>query len=108
MLKVENGNIKLTRGDTGPLTVKMEQDGAEVEVGPNDQLTLTIKRSTTSADALVEKTVTGTNDIVIDPADTEGLAYGSYKYDVELTTENGGVFTVVGPATFRIGEEVTW
>ena len=108
MLKVENGTIKLTRGDTAPLTVKLEQDGEEVEVGPNDQLTLTVKRSTTTADALVEKTVTGTNDIVIDPADTEELAYGSYKYDVQLTTEDGGVYTVAGPATFRIAEEVTW
>lgn len=108
MLKVENGNIRLTRGDSATLTVKLEQDGAEVEVGPNDQLTLTVKRSTTSADALVEKTATGTNTIAIDPADTEELAYGSYKYDVQLTTEDGGVYTVVGPATFRIAEEVTW
>lgn len=41
-------------------------------------------------------------------AETERLAYGTYVYDIQLTTEDGTVDTVVPPHPFVLKEEVTF
>lgn len=109
MLTVSSSNITLTRGDTARLDVELaDESGAAYEMGAGDVLALTVKRSASDTDALVSKALTGSSTFVLDPADTSGLAYGRYRYDVQLTTAAGDVCTVVGPAAFTVAEEVTW
>lgn len=42
----------------------------------------------------------------LDPADTEGLPFGMYKYDIEITRINGDVDTFIRNADFSLTEEV--
>lgn len=42
----------------------------------------------------------------IDPEDTKNLNFGTYVYDVELTTKDGIVDTFITPSSFKITEEV--
>lgn len=109
MLKVSNGVVTLTRGDTARLSVDLTgEDGTAYEMAAGDTLALTVKRSTADADALISKESKGSSAFVLDPSDTSGLAYGRYRYDVQLTTAGGDVCTVCGPSAFVVGEEVTW
>ena len=104
-----NGTIQLTRGDSAELAVTIvnKDDESEYEIKENDKLTFSVKRNVKTNEYALQKTVTGTNIIPIDPADTTNLEFAKYQYDVQLTTENGKVFTVVAPSTFEITAEVT-
>ncbi len=103
------GYIKLTRGDTARLTVDISNDlsGDSYEIAPEDTLTLSVKKSIRDEETCLQKTVTGSNTIYIQPNDTKHLAFGKYKYDVQLTTAGGDVFTVIEPSDFEIMQEVT-
>lgn len=109
MLNVlDDNSIELTRGDTARLSVSVtNDDGEEYEIQSDDTLTLSIKKSVNDAEALVTKTVVGINHFHIEPKDTSGLDFGKYKYDVQLTTADGDVHTVITPSTFKITQEVT-
>lgn len=102
------GEIGLTRGDTARLTVSITNDaGEEYEIQPEDTLTLSVKKAVTDAEYALQKTVKGANLFYIEPKDTAGLAFGKYKYDVQVTTAEGEVYTVIAPSTFEILQEVT-
>lgn len=110
MLQIKSdGTIRLTRGDTAELKVDLVYDGTENKyvMNSSDKLTLTIKKSTKDVQHLVQKVVTGTDTIVIEPADTAGLSFGKYKYDVQLDTVDGKTYTPVEVSVFEILEEVT-
>ena len=111
MLRIyADGSIELTRGDTARITVNIanDADGNDYALSSGDILTLTIKKSAKDSEILVQKVLTGSNLFHIEPSDTEGLDFKTYKYDVQLTTESGDVYTVVGPNSIRITEEVTY
>lgn len=110
MLYVESdGTIKLTRGDTARLTVSAinETTNDSYIFDEKDTLVITIKKSTKDTSPLIQKTIIGSNIFTIEPNDTSSLSFGSYKYDVELRTDGGDVFTIIGPTTFEILHEVT-
>ena len=46
--------------------------------------------------------------ITINPEDTEDLEFGCYVYDVQMTFASGSVKTLVKPAKFFVGGEVTY
>lgn len=104
----ENGEIELTRGDSAYLKVNVTKDDGEAyEFQNGDSLTLSLKKSTKDEEALMTKTAIASDTFHIKPKDTSGLSFGKYKYDVQLTTADGDVFTVIPPSTFKIAEEVT-
>lgn len=105
-----DGTIQLTRGDTARLSVSIKNDltGSDYEMASDDILRLTIKKTVNDATSAVQKVVTGSNQFYIEPKDTEELSFGKYLYDVELTTANGDVYTVIVPTTFEILKEVTY
>lgn len=110
MLKVfDDNNIELTRGDTARLAVTVTDDdtGEEYDIQSTDVLTLSIKKKTKDSEALVSKSVEGSNVFRIEPKDTSELKFGSYVYDVQINTADGDVYTVIPPSEFKIGEEVT-
>lgn len=110
MLYLESdGTIKLTRGDTARLTVDIDNDidSNEYIIQEEDTLTLTIKKNISDTVPVLQKINKGSNVFHITPSDTSQLDFGSYKYDIELTTADGDVYTVIGPATFILLKEVT-
>ena len=111
MLYIEkDGTVRLTRGDSAILTVDLtyKDTGTPYEIGEHDTVTMTVKKSAKNPDFVMQKKVVGSTSIYIQPSDTKGLAFGKYKYDVELTTAGGDVYTFIEPTTFEVLEEVTW
>lgn len=111
MLKVDLDNsIRLTRGDTAYLTVEIKDEltGDEYRLGAGERLTLTVRQPTAPFAICIQQVRQASNRFKILPEETTRLAYGSYRYDVELMRENGDIHTVIEPASFRICEEVTY
>lgn len=111
MLYVENDNtIRLTRGDTAKLVISITSDTTndEYTIEDTDTLTFTVRRKTCDPEILIQKTVTGTGSIDLEPSDTDGMCPTAYVYDVQLDKTNGDVFTVIPPTTFRLLPEVTY
>ena len=109
MLKVtSNGDISLTRGDSAWLTVPLtlEDTGEPYEMTAADTLTLSVKKTVKDVDFAFQKILVGSNTFHIEPKDTAGLDFGKYKYDVQLDTESGDVFTVIDTSTFEVLTEV--
>lgn len=110
MLYVESDNtIRLTRGDTAYLEIPIINDITEEEytIAPDDTLVFSVKRTIKDPTVCFSKTVKGTNTIHIKPADTCQCEFGKYKYDVQLTTAAGDVYTVIEPTCFEVLAEVT-
>ena len=109
MLYIDDKTIKLTRGDTARLTVPIINlaNNGEYTMESGDILYFTVKKTAKDIDFLFQKSVTGSNLIHIRPEDTADLSFGKYKYDVQLTTATGDVYTVIEPSTFEVMEEIT-
>lgn len=110
MFKVYNdGSVELTRGDSAHLavTITNDVDGSVYEIQPDDTLTLSMKKYVNDESPCLQKTIKGSNTFHLKPDDTRGLNFGKYKYDVQLTTAEGDVYTVLGPETFELLSEVT-
>lgn len=109
-------SIKLTRGDTAMFTINIDNESTEGPyiIGENDILKFTVRKSENDEIFSFQKVVQGSASIVIEPEDTSSLDFGKYKYDVELTTTTGDVYTVIGAddrnklPTFEILKEVTY
>lgn len=111
MLYVNADNsIRLTRGDTARLSVPIVNDltGNAYEMATTDKLKMSIKKKETDSEPLIQKILTGSNNFHICPSDTKYLQFGKYVYDVELTTEDGDVYTVIEPSVFELLKEVTY
>ena len=111
MLYVEaDGTIRLTRGDTARLSLDIRKCRTEEEyvLAPGDILRFTIKRSVEDSNTILQKVLKETTTLHLLPEDTADLPYGKYKYDIELTTETGDVYTIVEPSTFELMKEVTF
>lgn len=110
MLYIEsNGTIRLTRGDTARLTVSITNTigGQPYEIADDDTLTLSVKKNVNEPEPTIQKVIVGSDTFHIEPNDTNGLAFAKYKYDVQLTTASGDVFTVIEPSIFELMQEVT-
>lgn len=111
MLKISKDNtIRLTRGDTAWLPVRITNTATNEEhpLTDKDTLTLTVRKHCLNTNACLQKTLVGENIFHIEPKDTADLAFGRYKYDVQLTTAAGDVYTVIAPTGFEIMQEVTY
>lgn len=107
---LEDGTIRITRGDTARIKVDVNDitNGVAYELQQNDVLVLTVKKAVTDSVYVIQKIEKGGSAFHIEPSDTEKLKFGNYKYDVQLTTEMGDVYTIVEPSTFEVMKEVTY
>lgn len=105
----DDGTIRLTRGDTARLTIPIINSASNSEyiMQSGDVLFFTVKKSAKDTNYLLQKKSTGINSIHIKPEDTDNLSFGKYKYDVQLTTAFGDVYTIIEPSVFEIMEEIT-
>ncbi len=106
MLRINNSTISLTRGDTARIELAISKDGAVYDFS-QDTVVFSVKKSTSSPDYIIHKQVVD-GVIYLKPEDTAHLQVGSYKYDVQLTTQSGDVCTVIPPSVFNVEPEVTW
>ena len=108
-----NYAIAMTRGDSESLTVKKKNDvWAEGEV-----ITFTV-RDGADGEILLQKAVSEFDDegaavIAINPADTQGLDFGSYVYDIQYSNAAGTVTTLIPPRPgklpkFTLTQEATY
>ena len=107
MFKISNKMIRITRGDTGIFTLSVKSGGQSYDYS-NDQVLFTVKKSMNTKEIIFQKTIEYGQTVTILPEDTAGLPCGTYTYDVQVTTANGVVNTVITPNPFIIEPEVTW
>lgn len=109
MFTISGGNITLTRGDTAYLALDLTVNDEPYTYTEGDEIVLSVRKTTRDDDTqyLFQKVVPAGEMFVIEPEDTKPLDYGRYKFDIQLNTVKGEIFTVIGPADFRISEEVT-
>lgn len=111
MIQVASDNsIELTRGDSAYIRVPIflnNGEGDEYLLDPMDRLIFSLKKTISDTEYTFQKKLTGDNVFHIEPVDTKDLEYGSYRYDVELITKAGDVFTVIAPTSFKLTSEVT-
>ena len=105
-MKLNGINISMVRGDSESLTVT-----CSTPFSAGDTVYLTVREDAES-DIAMQKIVTEFPDgkavFIIEPDDTEGLDFGNYVYDIQVTWAGGVVKTLVGPARWRLTEEVTY
>jgi hypothetical protein len=109
MLEIlENGDIRLTRGDTARLKFNLTNTVTKqpYEVQSDDVVTFTVKQDYESEEILIEKKSTGVAEAHIKPEDTKPLPFGKYKYDVQITTADGDNYTPIEKKTFHVDKEV--
>ena len=113
-MRIEGTDIFMTRGDTGSITVTVKNKaGKIVPLVDGDTLYLTVKESKATTVKALQKTVTafqedGRGVIPINPADTSGLKFGNYWYDIQLNKADGSVYTIVKHSRFIVEVEITY
>lgn len=111
MLEIIGNRIRMTRGDSAYMTVKLTRaiPGCEEEeytMAEDDTLTMTVRKNI-RADTAIIKTAVGSASFRFVPSDTEDLSPGCYIYDVQLTTAAGDVYTVTDREEFILMDGVT-
>ena len=106
--KRKYNKIMLTRGDSASILIEIvDLEGKKYEIQPADTIKFTV-RYPGSDEVAIEKIASSDHYIIFAPADTSSLNIGLYQYDVQLTTGNGNVYTVVVPTIFELTGEVTY
>lgn len=107
MLKTIGTNIELTRGDTAELSLDVKKNDGTAYDFSSDTVVFTVKTNTVTSEIMFQKTFSS-GEIKINPEDTSNMKYGTYKYDVQITTAGGDVYTVIPPSDFIVAQEVTF
>ena len=111
MFKVDKDNtIHLTRGDTARFSIGRIVNtvtNTNYPPTPEHTVTMTIKKTVLDAAPCVQIIVPGGEVLHIKPEDTKEMAFGKYVYDVQLTTADGDVYTIIPPTPFDLLKEVT-
>jgi hypothetical protein len=111
-----NHNIQLTRGDSFSFT--LNENGVAKVFGAQDKVYLTARLKVDDTEALISKEFTpdGNGNILIEvvPSDTKDLAVCTAFYDIQWTTGDGDIYTIIPTSgntanvpTFQICQEVT-
>ena len=109
MLQITSNEVYLTRGDSADIQVTIyDMNGDVYTLQTGDVLTFTMKYNCITEDKIMQKNITTDSTIHITPSDTNELSYGKYYFDVQLTMNDGSVYTVIEPHNFNIMKEVTF
>ena len=107
MQAIDNNIIYLTRGDTCVINLKVEDTEGNDYDYSGDTVLFTVKRNPNDKAIVIQKTFTD-GKITLSPDDTEGVQFGQYYFDVQLTKQDGTVDTVIPCSIMNIMAEVTW
>jgi hypothetical protein len=105
--------IALTRGDSAVLKIALtDAEGNVYTPGANDVIRFAVKKNFKDEQVLlsINAVIDGSDiTLTIPPSATKSMAFGSYKYDIQLTSGTGAnqiVDTFIDKATFTITEEI--
>lgn len=113
--KVEGTTISLTRGDSLFLQLELKKNGETYYPVSGDVIRFALKHpqmnpnKTDFVDAvplLVREIPNNTLLFELQPSDTEGLGFGTYVYDIQITYASGAVDTFIANSKFIITPEV--
>lgn len=104
---IDGTNISLTRGDSLILNFTIKKNDEDYTPVAGDVVRFALKHHIPDDEPIILRTADTTEmTITLNPEDTKELAFGTYVYDIELTTVDGFVDTFIGPSKFKITEEV--
>lgn len=107
---VKKTSITLTRGDTFKAQISItDKDGNPYVPQEGDTVRFAMKKSYLDPDTevLIRKNIPmDTLILTLEPEDTKELPFGSYVYDIQLTTAAGEVDTFITKASLTLTEEV--
>ena len=112
---VQGTTIRLTRGDSMTLDVKLYDGDAPYIPVSTDSIRFALKHSRLNVagtdyqdqNPLITKTIPyDTMTLSFVPLDTKSLGFGSYEYDIEITHGDGTVDTFITASPFIITREV--
>ena len=88
VLRAQTNRLLVTRADSAsfPLTInKLDGENFVPDKTKGEKVTFTVRQGPKSDEypVIIQKDIAGTR-IDIEPADTEGMEYGSYFFDVEV------------------------
>lgn len=81
------------------------EDGSNYVPRESDKVYFRLKKFATYPDILIEKQLSGLI-LELTPADTIGLDFGVYRYEIELVTGDGRHYTVICDEPFVIEKEI--
>lgn len=107
MIKIVDGNIYLTRGDSAILELTiLDEDGQTWTPAEGDKVIFCMKKAAINPAVLLKiEAVSGSTDIIINPEDTKELTPGQYIYDIHAELAGGDVYTVIADKIFEVGKE---
>lgn len=111
-MKVMKTNLSMIRGDSESIKISLKnQEKESIPLVEGDTIYFTVKSSARADKKEIQKIVTefvdGSAYIEIAPEDTNELAFKKYRYDIQLTTKDGTVKTIIPASDFIIEEEIT-
>lgn len=108
MFTIEGTTILMTRGDTVCIEVEIKtRDGETYTPTEGDSIRFAMKKRYKDPEPLLEINIPiETMILKIEPEDTSSLAFGSYKYDIEITKADGTVDTFIPRSDITLLEEV--
>ncbi len=96
MQLIYGSNILLTRGNSFSRAFTIKNNGTIYTPTAEDTIGFTLKKAYTDQDALITKSIDPADlKLELDPADTSGLSFGDYVYNIEITTADGDVHTII-------------
>jgi len=105
----DDNTIIITRGDSLEIDLALtDKDGYTYEPVEGDVIYFRVKKSAQSETILIEKII-DINTLVLNliEADTHDLAFGDYRYEIEIVLANQvDHYTVIKNALFKITEEL--
>lgn len=110
MYTIKKTSIILTRGDTFKALISItDKEGNPYEIQEGDSVRFAMKKHYHDPDTevlIVKSIPTDTLILTLDPEDTKDLPFGSYVYDIQLTTASGEIDTFIAKASLTLTEEV--
>lgn len=105
-------NLSQIRGDTVSYKFQRKNDAGVITTRP-EELFFTVKEAATQEKFVFQKRLDdmtldedGTYHFTVEPANTNGLQYGDYVFDIEVI--DSGVKSTVAFGVYTILPEVTW
>lgn len=110
MTTIKNKKIILTKGDTLDVTLEITlPDGSPYSVSAGDEIRFALKQGFSDKDVLIRKIIPhDTMRLRIESSETKQLKAGSqpYRYDIQITMEDGTVDTIIDRGELVVTEEV--
>jgi hypothetical protein len=92
----EEQNITLTRGDTGIFNISLQnQKGKAYTPQQGDSLQFALSEGYGKTPLLIKQIPIDTCILELEPNDTKSLKFKRYKYDVQFTSAEGQVSTII-------------